>query len=65
VGFVDAGNVFEQPSTIDLRDLVGSFGGGVRLTTPFALLRADVARLWSPEAGQPSARWTFGIGHTF
>jgi outer membrane protein insertion porin family len=65
VGFVDAGNVFERPSTIDLRDLVGSFGAGLRVTTPFALLRADVARLWSPEAGQPSSRWTFGIGHAF
>ena len=65
VGFVDAGNVFERPGTIDLRDLVGSFGAGLRVTTPFALLRADAARLWSPEAGQPLARWTFGIGHTF
>jgi outer membrane protein assembly factor BamA len=65
VGFVDAGNVFERPSTVDLRDLVGSFGAGLRVTTPFALLRADVGRLWSPEAGQPWARWTFGIGHTF
>jgi outer membrane protein assembly factor BamA/autotransporter translocation and assembly factor TamB len=65
VGFVDAGNVFERPRLIDLGDLVGSFGAGLRVTTPFALLRADVARLWSPEAGQPAARWTFGIGQTF
>jgi outer membrane protein assembly factor BamA/autotransporter translocation and assembly factor TamB len=66
VGFIDVGNVFERPSTIDFADLVGSFGGGLRVATPFALLRADVARvLWSPNVGQPIARWTFGIGHTF
>ena len=65
VGFVDVGNVFESPRSIDFADLVGSFGAGLRVSTPFALLRADVARLWSPEAGQPTARWTFGIGHTF
>jgi outer membrane protein assembly factor BamA len=65
VGFVDLGNVFESPRSIDFGDLVGSFGGGLRVSTPFALLRADVARLWSPEVGQPTARWTFGIGHTF
>jgi outer membrane protein assembly factor BamA/autotransporter translocation and assembly factor TamB len=65
VGFVDMGNVFERPRTIDFADLEGSFGAGLRVATPFALLRADVARLWSPEAGQTTARWTFGIGHTF
>jgi len=65
VGFVDVGNVFERPRTIDFTDLEGSFGAGLRVVTPFALLRADVARLWSSEVGQPTARWTFGIGHTF
>ena len=65
VGFVDVGNVFEGPRTIDFADLAGSFGGGLRVATPFVLLRADVARLWSSDAGQQTARWTFGIGHTF
>jgi outer membrane protein assembly factor BamA len=66
VGFVDVGNVFERPSSIDLGDLVGTFGAGLRVATPFALLRADVGRVWwSPAGGQPTARWTFGIGQTF
>lgn len=65
VGFIDVGNVFERPRTIDFEDLAGSFGVGLRVATPFALLRADVARLWSPDVGQTTARWTFGIGHTF
>jgi len=65
VGFLDVGNVFERPRAIDLGDLVGSFGAGLRVSTPFALLRADVARLWSPDTGQSIARWSFGIGQTF
>jgi outer membrane protein assembly factor BamA/autotransporter translocation and assembly factor TamB len=63
-GFVDAGNVFESPGAIDVGQLTGSIGAGVRVMTPFALLRADYARLWSgPLAG--AGRWTFGIGQAF
>jgi outer membrane protein assembly factor BamA len=66
VGFIDVGNVFERPRTIDFADLVGSFGAGLRVATPFALLRADVARVgWAPSGGQRTAQWTFGIGQTF
>jgi outer membrane protein assembly factor BamA len=64
VGFVDAGNVFASPSAIDLGQLTGSVGAGLRITTPFALLRADYARVLSgPSAA--TGRWTFGIGHAF
>jgi outer membrane protein assembly factor BamA len=65
VGFVDAGNVFTRPRDASLRDLVGSMGFGLRLASPFALLRLDYAR---PVWGQPegsSGRWSFGIGHAF
>jgi len=64
VGFVDAGNVFATPREMDLGDLVGSSGVGLRIATPFALLRLDFAQLWSPQPGQ-QPRWSFGIGHTF
>jgi outer membrane protein assembly factor BamA len=64
VGFVDAGNVFATPSSIDLRQLTGAVGGGLRIATPFALLRVDYGRVvFGTPAG--SARWTFGIGQTF
>jgi outer membrane protein assembly complex protein YaeT len=64
VAFVDAGNVFTRPREASLRDLIGSAGIGLRLTTPFALLRADYARtMWGSQ--QTSGRWTFGIGHAF
>ncbi|OFW39126.1 MAG: hypothetical protein A3F70_11305 [Acidobacteria bacterium RIFCSPLOWO2_12_FULL_67_14] len=64
IAFVDAGNVFARPRDASLRDLVGSLGLGLRLTTPFALLRIDYGRTaWG--AAEPSGRWTFGIGQAF
>jgi outer membrane protein assembly factor BamA len=65
VGFIDAGNVFATPRDASLGDLVGSLGVGLRLATPFALLRVDFAKpVWGPPAGS-SGRWSFGIGHAF
>jgi outer membrane protein assembly factor BamA/autotransporter translocation and assembly factor TamB len=64
VAFVDAGNVFTRPRDASLRDLVGSVGVGVRVPTPFALLRADYARpAWGTD--RKGGRWTFGIGQAF
>ena len=65
VGFVDAGNVFGRPRDASLRDLVGSIGFGLRLASPFALLRADYGRpIWGAPAGS-SGGWSIGIGHAF
>ena len=65
VGFLDAGNVFATSRDASFGDLVGSLGFGLRLNSPFALLRADYARsVWGEPAGV-SGRWTFGIGHAF
>lgn len=61
VGFVDAGNVFAQPRDLSFGQLTASIGAGLRLTTPFAVLRADYGHV--PKSGQ--GRWTFGIGHAF
>jgi outer membrane protein assembly factor BamA len=61
VGFVDAGNVFAQPRDLSFGQLTASVGAGLRLTTPFAVLRADYGHV--PTLGQ--GRWTFGIGHAF
>lgn len=64
VGFVDAGNVFTRPRDITFGDLVGSTGVGLRLATPFALLRVDYGKpMWGAPAS--SGRWTFGIGQAF
>ena len=64
VGFVDAGNVFAQPSGIRLNELSGSIGFGLRLSTPFALLRADYGKVvWG--SGTRTSRWVVGIGQAF
>jgi outer membrane protein insertion porin family len=64
VTFVDAGNVFAERAEAGLGDLVGALGVGLRLSTPFALLRVDFAKIaWG--APTASGRWTFGIGHAF
>jgi outer membrane protein assembly factor BamA len=64
VGFIDAGNVFPTVRDLKVNDLAGSVGFGVRLTTPFALLRADYGRIvWGPAAH--TGKWVFGIGQAF
>jgi outer membrane protein insertion porin family len=65
VAFVDAGNVFGERSDLNLGALVGSGGFGLRLETPFALLRVDYGRLFSPGPTERSGRWSFGIGQAF
>jgi outer membrane protein assembly factor BamA len=63
---VDAGNVFEQAAGAALGDLVTSYGAGLRLATPFALIRVDYGRPFSASPGESrGGRWTFGIGHAF
>ena len=64
VTFVDAGNIFAERGEAGLGELVGSLGVGLRLSTPFALLRVDFAKIaWG--APTTSGRWTFGLGHAF
>jgi outer membrane protein assembly factor BamA len=61
VAFVDAGNVFPGANDLSVRNLTTSTGVGVRLATPFAMLRADYGRVL--KTGE--VRWTFGIGQAF
>ena len=65
VGFIDAGNVFAAPGDVALSRLVTSFGGGLRIDTPFALFRIDYGRTWRNTGGVRLSEWTFGIGHIF
>jgi outer membrane protein assembly factor BamA len=71
VAFVDAGNVFATRGDLSFRDLAVGYGIGLRLASPFAMLRVDFgipAKTLSPDrpANQfKSGRWYFGIGHIF
>jgi outer membrane protein assembly factor BamA len=65
VGFIDAGTVAPRIGDFRWSSLVGSAGVGLRVATPFALLRVDYARpVWGGPVAQ-ARRWTFGIGNTF
>ncbi|MGE0359370.1 MAG: translocation/assembly module TamB domain-containing protein [Vicinamibacterales bacterium] len=61
VAFVDAGNVFTANTDIAFRDLDVGYGVGLRLDTPFSLLRLDLGY----PAGGGRRRWYFGIGQVF
>jgi outer membrane protein assembly factor BamA len=64
VAFIDAGNIYRQPRDLALNSLTGSIGFGFRLSTPFALLRADYGRAtWGQ--GPRVGKWIFGIGQAF
>jgi len=72
VAFIDSGNVFRQPRDFTFGNLTTSLGAGLRLSTPFALLRADYGRVPWPgttttRSGSPwrTGRWFFGIGQAF
>ena len=65
VAFVDAGNVFRRASDFSLTNLEAGAGGGIRINSPFALLRIDFGVPLTSRGHQPSGRWYFGIGHAF
>jgi outer membrane protein assembly complex protein YaeT len=70
VAFIDAGNVFAQRSDLSFRDLAVGYGIGLRLASPFAMLRVDFGVPGNTVDGRPanqwsSGRWYFGVGHIF
>ena len=65
VAFFDAGNAFDSVRDLSLVDLRMSLGLGLRVQTPFALLRADYGARLRRRSGEPSGRWFFSIGHAF
>ena len=70
VTFVDAGNVFESRAAMSFRDLAVGYGIGLRLASPFAMLRVDFGvpvRTVDDRPGNTwrSGRWYFGVGHIF
>jgi outer membrane protein assembly factor BamA len=71
--FVEAGNVWQDPWTLRLDDLRYDAGPGLRLETPFGLIRIDFGYQLRPVAGlrldgrPQQSRWrlNFGIGEAF
>jgi outer membrane protein assembly factor BamA/autotransporter translocation and assembly factor TamB len=65
VGFFDAGRAFERVSDLSLGALATSGGFGVRVQTPFVLLRVDAGVPFDAAFGRRTVRWFFSIGQLF
>jgi outer membrane protein insertion porin family len=65
VAFVDAGNVFSRAGDLSLADPEAGIGFGLRIRTPFALVRIDHGTALSQRAGEKANRWYFSIGQAF
>ena len=68
VAFFDAGRSFPDLASIHLGDLNTAAGAGIRLVTPYLMLRLDYGlRLTDAEnfGDAPRGRFHFGIGHVF
>ena len=65
VGFLDVGNVYPRISDLDFRDLRKSAGFGLRVKTPFILLRFDFGFPLDLRPGESRSVFFFSIGQSF
>ena len=65
VSFIDAGNVFPRASDLSFTNLEAGTGFGLRIHSPFALVRIDFGIPITSRQREPSGRWYFAIGQTF
>ncbi len=65
VGFLDLGNVYRKISDFDPFDVRASAGLGLRLRTPFVLLRLDYGFKLDRRQGESRGKLFFSIGQAF
>ena len=65
VGFVDVGNVYRQISDFDPFDVRKSAGFGLRIRTPYFLLRADYGLKLDRKQDESRGAFFFSIGQAF
>jgi outer membrane protein assembly factor BamA len=65
VGFVDLGNVFRSVSDIGLAEIRRTAGVGIRVRTPYFLLRLDYGFKLDQRPGESAGRLFFSIGQAF
>jgi outer membrane protein assembly complex protein YaeT len=63
--FADIGNVFQRVTDFSLTDIRRSGGLGLRVRTPWVLLRGDYGIVFDQRAGEPRGRFYFSIGQAF
>jgi outer membrane protein assembly complex protein YaeT len=65
VGFVDVGNVYSRVSDISFRDLRKVAGAGLRIRTPYFLIRFDYGFKLDRKPGESIGGFFFSIGQAF
>jgi outer membrane protein assembly factor BamA len=65
VGFFDAGRAFDRVADMSFSGLPTSAGFGLRISTPFVLLRVDAGVPFDMAFGAKRPRWFFSIGQMF
>jgi outer membrane protein assembly complex protein YaeT len=63
--FADIGNVFQRVRDFSFTDIRKSGGVGLRVRTPWVLLRGDYGIVFDQRAGEPRGRFYFSIGQAF
>jgi outer membrane protein insertion porin family len=63
--FFDAGNVYSRARDWSFKNLEAGAGFGVRIHSPYVLLRIDYGMPLTNRSREPFGRWYFGIGQTF
>ena len=64
--FIDGGNVYDRMSNMDLGDLRGSVGFGLRYRSPVGPLRVDLGlKLDRGLTGRDRFGWHFSFGQAF
>jgi outer membrane protein assembly factor BamA/autotransporter translocation and assembly factor TamB len=65
VAFLDIGNVYPTVRDFSITDVRESVGIGLRVRTPWVLLRGDYGIVIDPRPGEPRSRFYFSIGQAF
>jgi outer membrane protein assembly factor BamA len=65
VGFVDAGQLALDPTSLDPDDFFYSAGGGLRVRTPVGPVRFDIGFPLNRPSGTAPYRFYFSVGHAF
>jgi outer membrane protein assembly complex protein YaeT len=65
VAFVDTGNVYPHMSDFKPFDVRSSYGVGLRVRTPYVVLRLDYGLKFSPRPGEPHGKIFGSIGQAF
>ena len=65
VGFLDLGNTYDHVGDFSLTNIRKSAGMGLRIRTPYLLLRLDYGRKLDRRSGESAGQFFFSVGQAF